>query len=138
MHPVFRRILAAIAGVVASVIVIAGVEYLGHSLFLGSTIMSDMNNEAAVRDYAAQLPLGVLISLLVAWTAGTYVGSFVACRIAQTRVHLSAIAVGFFVLLATVMNFLQFPHPMWLMISAFVLIPIASWIAIPRLVKETA
>ena len=133
MHPVLRRILAAIAGVIVSGIVIAAIEYLGHSLFLGQSVMPDVNDEAAVRDYAAQLPLGALVSLLVAWTAGTYAGSFVACRIAQTRVHLSAIAVGLFVLLATVMNFFQFPHPMWLMIGAFLLIPVASWLAIPRL-----
>ena len=133
MHPVLRRILAAVAGVIVSGIVIAGIEYLGHSLFLGQSVMPDVNDRAAVREYAAQLPLGALVSLLVAWTLGTYAGSFVACRVAQTRVHLSAIAVGLFVLLATLMNFFQFPHPLWLMIGAFILIPVASWLAIPRL-----
>lgn len=132
MNPVLRRVLAILAGVVAGGLLIAGVEMLGHSLFAGGSPMPDASDPAAVRAYAEGMSFAALASLLVAWCAGAYGGSLIAIRIAGGNERLMTLVVGGFVLFATVMNFFQFPHPTWLMVSALVLIPVASWLAIPR------
>lgn len=132
MNPVLRRVLAILSGVVAGALVIAVVEMLGHSLFGVGGAMPDPSDAAAVRAYADGMSFAALASLLVGWCAGAYVGSLVAIRIARGSERLVTLAVGGFVLFATVMNFFQFPHPLWLMVSAIVLIPVASWFAIGR------
>lgn len=132
MNPVLRRVLAILAGVVTGALVIGSVEMLGHSLFGVGNAMPDPSDAVAVRAYADGMSFAALASLLVAWCAGAYVGSLVAIRIAGGSERVMTLIVGGFVLFATVMNFFQFPHPLWLMVSAIVLIPVASWLAIGR------
>jgi hypothetical protein len=151
MKQILRRWLAVLSGVFASGLTVAAIEMLGHSLFMNGAPMPSTADPEAVRTYAESLSFGALASLLVAWCAGAYIGTMVAIMVARSLgsnstadrlvggvEKMMSLVIGGFVLASTAMNFFQFPHPMWLMISAFVLIPIASWIAIPRLVKETA
>jgi hypothetical protein len=132
MNPILRRTLAVLAGMIASGLVVAAIEMLGHSLFMGSAAMPSSNDPLAMQAYAEGLNFGALASLLVAWCAGAYIGSMVAIGIAKGAERMMTLFVGGFVLVATVMNFFQFPHPTWLMVGAIVLIPVSSWLAIPR------
>lgn len=132
MNTTIRKIVAVLLGVIASGLVVAAIEMLGHSLFMDGAPMPSANDPAAVQAYAESLSFGALASLLVAWCAGAYVGSMVAIRIAGGAERVITLVVGGFILAATVMNFFQFPHPAWLMISAIVLIPICAWLAMPR------
>lgn len=137
MNHILRRTLAVLAGMIASGLVVAAIEMLGHSLFMGSAAMPSSNDPLAVQAYAEGLNFGALASLLVAWCAGAYIGSMVAIRIAKGAERVTTLLVGGFILAATVMNFFQFPHPIWLMVGAIVLIPVASWLAIPRKHRST-
>ena len=138
MNPTLRRILAILAGTVVSSLVILAVEAVGHTMLADGVAMPDGSDPIAVQAYADSMSFGQLASLLVAWCAGSFVGSSVGIRLAGGAERTVSLVVGAFVLGATVMNFFQFPHPVWLMVSAVVLIPIASWIAIPRSVKGTS
>ncbi|MEY3385365.1 MAG: hypothetical protein RIR53_176 [Bacteroidota bacterium] len=138
MNPILRRVLAVVAGVVASSLVILAIEDASHALLSNGVVMPDVNDADAVRTYADSMSFAQLASLLVAWCAGSFVGSSVGIRLAGGAERTVSLVVGAFVLGATVMNFFQFPHPTWLMVSAVVLIPVASWLAIPRPVKGTS
>ncbi|MBU3678468.1 MAG: hypothetical protein FGM32_02530 [Candidatus Kapabacteria bacterium] len=132
MKPNLRRLLATISGLAAGILVIAALEMFGHALFMNGAPMPSATDPAAVQAYAEGMSFGALATLLVAWCAGAYVGTVVAVRVARGAERTMSLLIGGFVLASTVMNFFQFPHPMWLMISAIVLIPVASWLAIPR------
>lgn len=132
MNPILRRVLSISAGVIASGLVIAALEMFGHALFMDGAPMPPSADPAAVQAYAKSLSFGALASLLVAWCAGAYIGSMVAIRIAGGSERMMTLVVGGFILAATVMNFFQFPHPAWLMISAIILIPTCAWLAMPR------
>lgn len=132
MNPILRRVLAVVSGVVASSLVILAIEAASHALLANGVVMPDVNDADAVRTYADSMSFAQLASLLVAWCAGSFVGSSVGIWLAKGSEKTVSLVVGAFVLGATVMNFFQFPHPTWLMVSAVVLIPVASWLAIPR------
>ncbi|MBU3698919.1 MAG: hypothetical protein FGM33_02760 [Candidatus Kapabacteria bacterium] len=134
MNPILRRVLAVVTGVVASSLVIMAVEFAGHAVLSGGSLIPDENHEVLLD--AKSLSFEQLVSLLVAWSAGSFVGSYVGIRIAGGAEKMISLLIGAFVLAATVMNFFQFPHPTWLMVSAIVLIPVASWLAIPRQPKK--
>ncbi len=145
------RWLAVLSGVFASGLTVAAIEMLGHSLFMNGAPMPSTNDPETVKAYAESLGFGALASLLVAWCAGAYIGTMVAIRAARALGSISTVdrlvggvermmslVIGGFVLASAAMNFLQFPHPLWLMISAVVLIPVAAWLAIGRNSVETA
>ncbi|MFN6135057.1 MAG: hypothetical protein ACK475_02105 [Bacteroidota bacterium] len=137
MNSTIRTVLAVLSGVIASALVIAAVEMFGHSLFMNGAAVPAPADMSAVQAYAEGMSFGALASLLVAWCAGAYIGSMVAIRIVKGAERVTTLWVGGFVLAATVMNFFQFPHPIWLMVGAIVLIPVASWLAFPRKHRST-
>ncbi|MEN9282357.1 MAG: hypothetical protein RL594_1292 [Bacteroidota bacterium] len=132
MRSHLRTVFAIIVGIITSGLVTLITEMLSHSLLGDGSAMPNPDDAAAVAAYAEQMPFGMLISLLVAWCGGAFAGSLVASVLAPSFEKLVTTAVGASVLGLTVMNFFQFPHPTWLMISAVLLIPVASWLAIPR------
>lgn len=138
MNPILRRVLAVLSGVVASGLVVAAIEMFGHSIFMNGAQMPSAADPSAVRAYSESLSFGALASLLVAWCAGAYVGSMVAIRVAGGAERMMTLVIGGFLLASTMMNFFQFPHPMWLMVSAVVLIPVCAWLAIPGRSKVNA
>lgn len=132
MRSYLRTAFAIIVGIITSGVVILITEMLSHSLLGNGSAMPNPEDAAAVAAYAEQMPFGILFSLLLAWCGGAFAGSLVASKLAPSLEKLVTTAVGVSVLGLTVMNFFQFPHPTWLMISAVLLIPVASWLAIPR------
>lgn len=90
--------------------------------------MPDVNNPDAVAAYAASLPLGSLLSVLIAWVGGTAAGVVAGSRVAAGRPMLIASIVGAMVLLGAVMQVLQFPHPIWLVVSSMIGIPMAAFL----------
>lgn len=107
--------------------VIMLVETIGHTVS-GGPAMPDVNNAEAVAAYAASLPMGSLISVLIAWVGGTAAGVVAGSIIAPGRSFFIAIVVGALVLLGAVMQLMQFPHPMWLVVSSMIGIPVAAFL----------
>jgi len=128
MSPTLRRILGSITGIVTAMAVIMLVEKLGHTL-AGGPPMPDVNDAAAVAAYAAALPLGSLLAVLIAWVGGTAAGVVAGSLVAPGRQGFIAILVGAVVMLGTIMQVTQFPHPTWLIASSIVGIPAAAWLA---------
>ena len=127
LTPTIRQILGAITSVVTAMGVIMLVETIGHTVS-GGPAMPDVNNAEAVAAYAASLPMGSLISVLIAWVGGTAAGVVAGSIIAPGRSFFIAIVVGALVLLGAVMQLMQFPHPMWLVVSSMIGIPVAAFL----------
>lgn len=127
ISPAIRQVLGSITGVVTAMAVILIVENVGHML-AGGPAMPDVNNPDAVAAYAASLPLGSLLSVLIAWVGGTAAGVVAGSRVAAGRPMLIASIVGAMVLLGAVMQVLQFPHPTWLVVSSMIGIPMAAFL----------
>ncbi len=100
--PTVRRILGAVTGVVTAMAVIMLVESVGHDVS-GGAQMPDVNNAAAVAAYAASLPIGSLLSVLIAWVSGTAAGVIAGTLVAPGRSVFIAIIVGSLVMLGAVM-----------------------------------
>jgi hypothetical protein len=128
ISPTTRKILGSITGVVTAMAVIMIVESLGHKLS-GGPPMPDVQDADALAAYAASLPLGSLVSVLIAWIGGTAAGVVAGSLIAPSRQGFIAVLVGVLVMLGTIAQVTQFPHPMWLIASSVVGIPAAAWIA---------
>ena len=128
LTPTIRRILGAVTGIVTAMAVIMLVETVGHTVS-GGPAMPDVNNAEAVTAYAASLPIGSLLSVLIAWVGGTAAGVVAGSLIARGRSFFIAILVGALVLLGAIMQVMQFPHPMWLIVASMIGIPAAAWVS---------
>ena len=101
-----RKVLAAIAGVVASALVVTLVEAIGFVLFPPGPL-----------DPRSGVPLnppstGLMLCVLVAWAAGALAGGWTATRIARAG-HGPALAVGCLQTGACLVNMILIPSPWW-------------------------
>lgn len=114
-----RSIAAGFVGLIVAGMVVGlfeGVSGLLHPAPPGL----DFTDAAAASAYLATLPTSALLVVVVGWFAGPLAGVAVARRIAPGRVP--AIVVSVVQVCFVVLNFVQFPHPVWMMIAG----PIAS------------
>lgn len=128
MNQAARSVLAAFTGIIVAVAIVWGVETLGHVVYSPPADL-DFNDADAMRAYIETLPPGALAFVLFAWLLATFVGGWVAARIAKRRPLLFAGIVGGVILAAAVANLLLIPHPLWLTIAALVGIPAMAWLA---------
>lgn len=123
-----RTALGVIAGIVLAFACVYLVEMLGHSIYPPPATV-DYNDPDSLRAAMAQMPLGALLFVLLAWTLAVLVGGTVAGAIAAKRHRLLAGIIGGLILAGAVANLFLLPHPTWFNVAAVVLIPAASWLA---------
>jgi hypothetical protein len=104
--------VGGIVGVFAGGLTIMLVEVLMHRFF-GS---ADPANPSTI---TTPMFLGVL----VAWLAGCWVAGTVATIWSGARSIVPAIVCGLVLLAGAVANFVALPHPAWVMVAAFLLMP---------------
>lgn len=126
-NPVFRGIVAVIAGLVAAFAVVFVLEALGHMVFPPPSGLDISKPEDQARMMEA-IPLGAKIAVVVAWFFGTLAGAIVAARVGL-RPHY-AWAIAAITILLSVVTTTMFPHPAWMTVSAVVLPVLAATLAI--------
>lgn len=120
-----RNILAVIAGLVAGIIVISIVEFLGHGVYPLPTDI-DPTDEAAMQEVMMKAPVGALLLVIVAYVFGSFAGGLVASWLSRSTPMRNAIIVGILLLVAGVVNVFMIPHPVWyLVLSLAVYLPFA-------------
>ena len=107
------RIGASIGGLLAGGCVVAVVEWISGRMHPMPEGLK-MDDSQAINDWIKGLPTSAFLMLLVAWGLGSFVGAFVARRIAPARSAWPAIVVCALLILATVVNLIALPHPWWL------------------------
>lgn len=120
-----RRILAVIAGAFAGFVTVAVVESGGHLVF-PPPVGVDLADPQALKEIMELIPVGALISVLVAWGLGAFVGGITAASIAKDREKVVAGIVGGLQLAAGVSTMIMIPHPLWFMVVAVPLSPLAA------------
>ena len=129
-NPIVKAILAAIAGVLTAGIVVGVVEAIGHMIFPPPEGLDISNPEDAARIMQV-IPLGAKIAVVVAWLTGALAGSLVAGWIARSTKPGWVVAA--FMVLASGVTTMMFPHPIWMIIAAVVL-PIVAKLAADRMI----
>lgn len=108
---IWRRVGGTLAGVAVAVLVIMGIEAVGHRM------------TGAPADPAQATP-AMMAWVLAAWTAGTIIGALVGVRLA--RWGGAAWFPAALVVVGVTMTALAIPTPWWLTIGGFVLPLIAA------------
>ena len=112
-YAMFREIFSVFAGIFAAMIAITSVEAINSKLFPPPAGF-DWHNVNQVHRFAASLPLTALLLILLGWILGAFIGAAVAAKISQKKPLQNACFVAGFVILGTIMNATQIPHPLWL------------------------
>lgn len=128
-NPAVRNVLAVLAGVVAAMLAIGGVEAIGHALFPPPPGLDLARAEDQAR-LMAVIPLEAKIAVVAAWFLGALVGA--AAAIAIARRVLPAWIVGVAIASLGLWTTQIFPHPDWMLASAVVL-PLVAVLAAKRL-----
>ena len=110
-----RNSVAIFGGVIIAVIVVMGVEFIGHSLF---PVIENIENNSPdqTAEFLARVPIGALLFVPLAWFLGSVCGGLVAVFIAGSRPVMMASIVGGFIFAAAVYVLLAIPHPVWLIV----------------------
>jgi hypothetical protein len=116
---VTRKVLAVIAGIVASALVITLIEAVAFVLFPPGPL--DPRSGVPVNPPSTAL----MLCVLGAWAAGALVGGWTATKIARAA-HGPALAVGSMQTGACIVNMIAIPSPWWFWVLGLgVSIPLA-------------
>ena len=129
-----RTLLGMLVGVVTMVLVIIGVEAVGHLAYPPPPGLDPMNpaHEAAFAKFIGEMPLPAKAMLALAWTLGAFVGGLVAAKIARHQ-RAAALLVALVVIAGVVGMVVAVPHPSWL-VAAGLLLPIPAALLAAHLV----
>jgi uncharacterized protein YneF (UPF0154 family) len=118
---VLKTVVAIIAGVVAGGFLTFAIEYtntLWHPMPPGL----DLSDSKGMAEFVEQLPVQALLIVVVAYAVGSFVGTWITRRIAPDRMVRPALVTGGLYLLATISNFFQIPHPLWMIVASLVVV----------------
>ena len=126
MNPVVRSILAVVVGMLVAFVIIALVQTVGMRVYPPPAGM-DPSNPESIKAAMAQLPLGALLFVLLAYAAGSVAGGWTAARFAPKSRMMHAMIVGAILLGAGIMNMMTIPHPGWFWASAIAIYLLGAW-----------
>jgi len=122
-----KNIAAGVAGVVIAMVMVWLVEKVGHAVYPPPPDL-DFADADAMRAYVETVPLGALLFVAAAWFIGTLCGTCAACAIGTAKPMIFAMVVGGLMLIATIINLVMIPHPMWFSVLGVVGIMIGAWL----------
>jgi MFS family permease len=126
-----RTILGMLVGLVTMWLTVTALEFLGHAMFPPPAGLDPQNPEQLQMIFATA-PVGAFVMLVVAWAGGSFVGGWVAARIAR-HTRAAAIAVALFVMAGVAGMMVIVPdHPGWVSALGLVL-PIPVGLVAARL-----
>ena len=116
-----RKVLAVIAGLVATGLVVGLVQMLGRYLYPMAP-GSDPNDIEAVKEYVENAPFMALFFVIISYAGGALTGGFTATKIANDSSRAPAFIIGAIFALISVYMMLTIPSPFW-----FWILGIAAW-----------
>ena len=122
-----RSILSVLAGVIAGMVVIYGVEMLGHYVYPVPEGL-DFKDKEAIKAYIEEAPAGALWFVVLAWALGSFAGGLVASVIAKQTNILHALIVGGLLMIAGIINLVSIPHPTWMWIAGLMVYLPFAWL----------
>src|SRR4051812_5433252 len=106
--PLARSVMAVFVGVVVCVVLIFLLELPGQLIYPMPRDL-DVNDREQFGEYVKNAPLAAKLLVLAAYAVGTFVGGWLAARLAGRAPLAHAGVVAAFVLLASLMNLTSMP-----------------------------
>ena len=123
-----RTILGMLAAAITAIVVIMGIEALGHVVYPPPAGL-DAGNPADMAAVIAASSTAALAFVLAAWLLGTFVGASVGARIAR-HPRAAAFLVALVVMTGVGAMIVKVPqHPQWLSAFGFMLPLPLAWVA---------
>ena len=122
-----RKVLAVIAALVVNMVVVTGVEYLGHVLFPFTVNMADRASAAAA---IAAAPFGAKAMVLLAWLLAALAASITCWLVSGKAREFAAVGVVW-TLLGVLATIAMVPHPLWMVVIGM-FGPIIIGLTVPR------
>jgi hypothetical protein len=120
MPPAIRLVLACLAGILVAMLVIAGIQAIGHQVFPPPEGLAEASGDQLAALLAA-MPVEAWMPVLAGYLLGAEFGVMVAGLISRRPVLATAI-VGAVLLGATAANLTLLPHPTWFAIASVVVV----------------
>ena len=127
MSSLARNILALLAGAIVAIVVIGLVQTAAHFLYPPPPGL-DYNNPEVLKKVMMEAPVGALLMVLLSYFAGTFIGSWVAARLAADAPARQAYLIGGMMLISGLMNLFAIPHPIWFWVGSIAVFVAAAWL----------
>ena len=111
-----RSVLAVFAGFVVMVLMVAGVEYIGHRIWPIPAGL-DLSHPAAMEALINMMPPAAFAWVLFAYAAASFFGAGTAATISRDHKRGVAIIIGVVMLALVAATLLSLPHPLWMVIA---------------------
>lgn len=112
-----RKVLGAVAGILAGGIVTFLLQMLGHRLFPLPAGVDPSNPESLKAALAAgQVSASAMVAVLVSYVGGAFSGGFTAAKIG--RALGPALTVGAVQTVFGIINLFLLPHPWWMWVGS--------------------
>lgn len=119
-----RNIIAVIVGFVVGGIAVFLVESIGHQVYPIPAGL-DLSKPEAIAEYVSKAPIGAILFVLIAQSAGSFIGGLITGLIAVAKAP-TAIIYGVLALAMAGLNAFLIPHPVWFLVPSLLLpIPLA-------------
>ena len=120
-----RNIIAVVVAFVVGGIFVMGLEMLGHKIYPIPEGM-DRNDFKRIAEYVKTASIGALLFVLLAQSAGSFMGGLVTALIAASHHRLLALIYGVLALVMASITVIMIKHPTWMTVAALALpIPLA-------------
>jgi uncharacterized protein YacL len=126
MRAAGRSVLAVVLGLVAAFVAVLALNMVSYAVYPPPPGF-DFNNPEALKSLASKMPVGALLFVLLAETAGAFVGPWVAARVARRSFFVHGLIVGTLFLLLDIRNLATLPHPLWFWIVSIAGAAIAAY-----------
>lgn len=124
-----KTIFATIVGVVVALALVAGFEGVSFALFPVSGDIGSTDRDTVVA-LVASIPLPAKLIVVAGWLVAPFFGTWLCLRIADSRLC-GWIVTGAF-LIASLIEQLSFPHPLWMQVCS-VALPVLGGLLAQRL-----
>lgn len=139
MGNLLRNLLALVGGAIVAGLCMAVIEAVGAVVYPPPPGF-DPENPQVMQHYLAQLPPAAFLFVLAAYLVGTFGGVYLATRFSIRRPSRQGYALGAVLLLAGMVNFVRYAHPLWFVVTAVVVFVAATWAGVrfgrPRLTQQ--
>ena len=115
---ILRQIGAVLLGMICGGITVGLIEMINGMLYPQPAEVA--GDPERLAQWIATLPVLAFLILLVAWSAGFFVGPYVARQTAADRSMIPCAIVWVVLVAATLANLVMLPHPWWVSLAAMV------------------
>jgi uncharacterized membrane protein YfcA len=134
MKEIIRNSLAAMAGAIVGIVLIAVIQTITSRLYPMPAGVSH-TDKAAMGEFIRTLPIQALLLVLFGYLLGVFAGAWIAGRLSLTHPLRQAVMVTILFGIATLLNLSSFPHPIWFWVANLAVVYAAGRLAIACLPK---